>query len=61
LDVLAERLTKRQTETPQDIESRLAVAKVELESQGDYAYTIVNADLAEAQHQLTQILEKELI
>lgn len=61
LEALAERLTKRQTETPQDIESRLAVAKVELESQGDYAYTIINADLAEAQHQLTQILEKELI
>ena len=61
LAVLAERLTNRQTESPHDIDSRLAVAKVELESQADYTYTIVNLDLAEAQSQLIKILKKELI
>ncbi len=61
LDVLAERLIKRQTESPQDIQSRLDAAKVELESQGEYTYTIINNNLAEAQNELTQILEKELI
>ncbi|MBN1983966.1 MAG: guanylate kinase [Chitinivibrionales bacterium] len=55
LEVLEQRLRKRGTDAEKDIIIRLENAKKEMEfghNQGNYAYTIVNDDLARAQQEI---------
>src|SRR3979490_1608141 len=47
LEELRKRLTKRGTETPQQIESRIITAAREMELWRDYRYTIINKHMEE--------------
>ncbi|ROR67064.1 guanylate kinase [Agrococcus jenensis] len=53
-DELVRRLVGRGTETASERERRLETAKVELASQPEFDATIVNADVAEAAHQVVE-------
>jgi guanylate kinase len=58
-EALAERLSKRQTETAADLEKRLAAARRELQALGEYDYVIVNDDLERASRVLESIITAE--
>lgn len=57
-DVLVERLKGRGTEDAHSLQLRLADAKHELELAGSYDVRIVNDDLTQATHELSQTFEK---
>jgi guanylate kinase len=59
LEELRRRLTKRGTETTQQIESRLATAKREMELWRDYRYTIVSGSIEEDFEQVRHIMTAE--
>jgi guanylate kinase len=59
-DVLRERLLSRGTDSPEAIDARLEVAKLELAAQGDFAYRVVNGDLDLAADKLEGIVRAEL-
>ena len=59
LAVLKERLYKRGTETPKQIEARLKLARRELAEMPRYDYAVVNDRLAEAVSQVRAILTAE--
>jgi guanylate kinase len=59
LEDLKKRMYRRGTECSRSVERRLAAAKDEIASGGDYDYLIVNDDISRAVAQLTSIVEAE--
>ena len=59
LDELRRRLTKRGTETVQQIDSRLATAKQEMELWRDYRYTIISGSIEEDLEKVRHIMAAE--
>jgi guanylate kinase len=59
LEELRRRLEKRGTETAQQIESRLATAKREMESWRDYRYTVVSGSIEEDLEKVRHIIYAE--
>ena len=59
IDELRRRLMKRGTETPQQIESRLATAMREMELWRDYRYTIVSGSVEEDLEDVRNIMSAE--
>lgn len=57
---LLHRLKKRASETPAEIEKRLETARLELLSQDEYDYTIINDDIDRAVNQILMILKGRL-
>jgi guanylate kinase len=58
--VLRERPAGRGTDSPEAIDKRLETAEIELASQGDFDYLVVNDELARATHELVGIVRAEL-
>ena len=58
-DVLADRLKKRNTETEQRLQQRLAAVPVELSRMNRYDYIVINDDLDTAVTQVETIIEAE--
>jgi len=58
--VLRERLLGRGTDSPTAIDSRLEVASQEIAAQDEFAYRVVNDDLARAADELVAIVRGEL-
>lgn len=56
---LKKRLMKRKTETEEDIELRLKIAKDEIEFANKYDYIIINDDLNRATEELLKIIKQE--
>ena len=59
LDELRRRLTKRGTETPEQIESRIVTAAREMELWRDYRYTIISKSMEEDLLKFRQIMGAE--
>lgn len=59
-DVLRGRLAGRGTDSAEAIDRRLETAEIELASQGDFDYRVVNDDLATAAGELVGIVRGEL-
>jgi guanylate kinase len=59
LDELRARLSKRGTETPEQIDSRLTTAAREMEHWRDYRYTIISGSVEEDLQRFRQIMEAE--
>lgn len=55
---LERRIRKRNTETEEQLEKRLAAAKKELDAADEYMYTVVNDGLEAAAEKLSEILKK---
>ncbi len=58
--VLRQRLNARGTDAPHAIDSRLEVAAQEMAAQDEFAYRVVNDDLADAADDLERIVRTEL-
>ncbi len=58
-EVMLARLTARGTETPETLSRRLQSAIEELRAIGSYRYVVVNADLAQAVHDVSGIIDAE--
>jgi guanylate kinase len=56
LDLLEDRLRRRKSETEENIQRRLAGARVELSRIGEYHHQVVNDDLDDAFRQITAII-----
>jgi guanylate kinase len=56
LDELRERLERRGTDDPEEVERRLRVAEAELAAQPEFAHVVVNDDLEDALEKLTGIV-----
>jgi len=61
IDVLRERLLKRQTDTSEDIEIRVAKAEKELEYEDKFDHIIINDDLDRAVEECSEIITKFMI
>jgi guanylate kinase len=59
-DVLRERLEGRGTDTPDQINRRLEVARQELDAQREFAHVVVNDDIDRAADELAELMRKEL-
>jgi len=59
VDELRRRLAKRGTETAQQIESRLATARREMELWRDYRYTIVSGSIEEDLEKIRNVMSAE--
>jgi len=59
LEELRRRLTKRATETPEQIELRLSAASREMELWRDYRYTIISQSVEEDLQKFRHIIEAE--
>lgn len=59
LDELRRRLTRRGTESPAGVQSRLDAARRELEAVSDYDYVIINDDVERAARALEAIIRAE--
>ena len=57
MEALRERLEGRGTDSPADIERRLANAAGEIERAGEYMFSVVNDDLAIADRRLCDLIE----
>lgn len=57
-EVLVERLQGRRTESAEVIERRLATARVELEAEGEFDHTVVNASVEEAAAAILGLLDQ---
>ena len=57
-EVLRQRLTGRNTETPEQVEKRLAKAEKEMSLKDRYDYTVVNDDLETAVEEVYDIIKK---
>lgn len=57
---LEQRLIGRGTNSPQDIATRLRIARSELEAETDFRYVIVNDDVERAATQLTELIRAAL-
>lgn len=60
-EVLLERLSKRKTESPQQLVARLNSALQELRSVEEYEYVIVNDDLDRAVQRVNAIIDAEVV
>jgi guanylate kinase len=60
LDELRKRLRRRGTDDAEKVERRLDVAKREIEAREEFAYVVVNDDLARALDELERIVRREL-
>ena len=60
VEELRRRLMKRGTETPQQIESRLATARREMELWRDYRYTVVSGSIQEDLEKIRNIMSAEM-
>lgn len=58
VDILRERLLRRNTETPEQVEVRLAAAKKEMEQAGFYDFTVYNHDLDQTVGEIEQLIDK---
>jgi guanylate kinase len=58
-EMLRARLTGRGTDTPEQVERRLELARRELEAVGDFDYAVVNDDLEACVRDVRAILEAE--
>ncbi len=58
--VLRERLAERGTDSSEAIDKRLETAEIELASQGDFDYRVVNDELGKASEELVGIVRAEL-
>jgi len=59
MEILRERLMKRATDSPQEIEKRLTIARKELEYIPDYDYLVVNNELSQAVREVVAIVQAE--
>ncbi|HJU74104.1 MAG TPA: guanylate kinase [Gemmatimonadaceae bacterium] len=59
--VLVERLTKRNTDRPDEVRRRLTEARAELAAVGDYHYVVVNDALESAYAQVSAIIDAETV
>ena len=59
LETLRQRLTHRGTETPEQIQTRLLTARVELRAIDHYRYTVINNELESAANNLESIIVAE--
>jgi guanylate kinase len=59
MEILRERLMKRATDSPQEIEKRLTIARKELEYIPDYDYLVVNNELSQAVREVLAIVQAE--
>jgi guanylate kinase len=59
-EALRERLRSRGTDTPEQIDRRLEVARHELDAQREFAHVIVNDDIDRASEELAQLVKAEL-
>lgn len=59
-EALRERLQSRGTDTPEQIDLRLEVARQELDAQQEFAHVIVNDDIGRASEELAQLVKAEL-
>jgi guanylate kinase len=57
---LRERLEKRGTDDPEEVERRLRVAEAELAAQPEFAHVVVNDELEDALEELTGIVAGEI-
>jgi guanylate kinase len=60
LESLRERLLRRGTDTPEQVEQRLRTAERELEARPEFADVVVNDDLERATEELVAIVEQAL-
>jgi guanylate kinase len=60
IDVLKDRLIKRNTETDEDLKKRIERAEMELSFKGQFDYVVSNVDLEEAKKEVKKIIEKEI-
>ena len=60
MEVLESRLHRRETNDPEDIKRRLALAEYEIELSSLYKYKVVNDDLNDAVNKVSEIIDKEL-
>ncbi len=60
LEIIKQRLIARGTNSQQQIEERLSVAKNELSKQNEYDYIIINDDLKTAKKEIADIFKKNL-
>jgi guanylate kinase len=58
--ILRDRLAGRGTDSAEAIDKRLETAEIELASQGDFDYRVVNDDLEQATEELVRIVRSEL-
>ncbi len=58
IPVLRERLEKRQTDTPADIEKRIERAEEEIKAAKEYDATVINHDLSETVHEIEDLISK---
>jgi guanylate kinase len=59
-DVLRERLRRRGTDSPQQIDERLRTAELELAAQQEFGYVVVNDEVERAARELEGIVRDEL-
>jgi guanylate kinase len=59
-EVLRERLEGRGTDTMEQIDRRLEVARLELDAQSEFAHVVVNDEIDRAADELAQLVQREL-
>ena len=60
IDVLKDRLIKRNTETDEDLKKRIERAEMELSFKDQFDYVVSNVNLEEAKKEVKKIIEKEI-
>jgi guanylate kinase len=60
VEALRERLEKRGTDSPPDVEARLQTALSELEAEGEFAHVVVNDEVERATEELAGIVQPYL-
>jgi guanylate kinase len=60
IDALRQRLSRRGTDVPEEVQRRLAVAERELEAKHEFAHKITNGFLPRAETELYELVLKEL-
>ena len=63
IKILKDRLTKRETETPKEIDARIKIAEKEIEDEKNniiFDYHVMNDNFEKAANQICQIIKKEL-
>ena len=60
IDVLKDRLIKRNTETDEDLKKRIERAEMELSFKDQFDYVVSNVNLEEAKKEVKKIIEREI-
>jgi len=60
INELKKRLTERGTETEEDINKRLEIAKIEIAQKNNYDYIITNEKIEDAVNELIEIIKKKM-